>query len=320
MKYDDAIIKNPKSKYHSLYWSNITNTFVTRHQIVKQYGSMQNWVDTVIFEIQDINDRPKCCICGKPAKFTTILYHSTCGAANCLRARNKQQQLDNWKRWDSEKRDMRGLLAHSRRWQVQHLTDDERKQQYWHNSGEHRSEATRNKCHDKMILKWQDAEFRARLIHKHSRGKFCILSTKTDLQYCINDSEYVRLDSTYEQLFVKLLESLHINYIVEPCTVKYISSLAKHAKRPKRLYIVDFAILFRNYTIYVEIKPWFSRNDTDVIEKFNAFQESIQDKPNTLYTMMYEGEIQQGEQHLLEVLNQLINGAWQPAKPGEIPG
>ena len=34
MKYDDAIIKNPKSKYHSLYWSNITNTFVTRHQIV----------------------------------------------------------------------------------------------------------------------------------------------------------------------------------------------------------------------------------------------------------------------------------------------
>ena len=150
MKYDDAIIKNPKSKYHSLYWSNITNTFVTRHQIVKQYGSMQNWVDTVIFEIQDINDRPKCCICGKPAKFTTILYHSTCGAANCLRARNKQQQLDNWKRWDSEKRDMRGLLAHSRRWQVQHLTDDERKQQYWHNSGEHRSEATRNKCHDNM--------------------------------------------------------------------------------------------------------------------------------------------------------------------------
>lgn len=314
----------------------------------------QQWYDKYVLHIDNENDRPKCVICGKPVHFIrpSSGYALTC-SDECYRQRHRQNTTALWSNWAAEKRAQvsANRSAGMKRF-VNDLTPEEHYERFHvKNSLGQQKPETKTKRSNSLKLWWQQFDdndrkslpqlrgiknpeahqksLNSRLNNRvqnaeaiidycdssYSRGSKTRLYLGKDIMFAINNRDWITVQSNYELQFVQLLENLQIHYKYSPCAIKYWSlSLNRY-----RTYTVDFAVYFKNYIIYVEIKSWPKRNDINVIEKFNAFQESIQGKQNILYTMMYEGEIYQGEHHLLEVLNQLINGAWQPAKPGEIP-
>lgn len=313
----------------------------------------QQWYDKYVLHIDNENDRPKCVICGKPVHFDRPSrgYVLTC-SDECYKQRHHQNSTALWLNWDDSKRaQVSANRSIGIKRYIENLTPEEHYQQFHikNSLGQQRPE-TKLKRSNSLKQWWSQIDditrqnlpqlrglrhpeshkksAQSRLQHRlddinvtiddidkvYSRGSKTRLYLGKDILFATNNREWLTVQSNYELQLVQLLETLQIHYQYSPCIIKYWSSnLNRH-----RTYIVDFAIYFKTYTIYVEIKPWFRRNDIDVIDKFNAFQASIQDKSNTIYTMMYEGEIQQGEQHLLEVLNQLIDGSWMPAKPGEV--
>lgn len=147
-----------------------------------------------------------------------------------------------------------------------------------------------------------------------SKGIKTRLYLGKDIEFATNEQPWFTVQSNYELQFIKLLEELRINYEYSPCAVRYFSE----SQQRNRTYTPDFCVFYKNFMVFVEIKSWFKRNATDVIEKFEALERWTQEQDNCICTMMYEGEVYGTSEHLKSILDDIVAGKWLPAKPGEI--
>lgn len=128
-----------------------------------------------------------------------------------------------------------------------------------------------------------------------------------DIEFATNEQTWFTVQSNYELQFIKLLEELQINYEYSPCAVRYFSE----SQQRNRTYTPDFCVFYNGFMVFVEIKSWFKRNATDVIEKFEALERWTQEQDNCICTMMYEGEVYGTAEHLKYVLDDIVAGkAW----------
>lgn len=147
-----------------------------------------------------------------------------------------------------------------------------------------------------------------------SKGIKTRLYLGKDIFFATNSQQWFTVQSNYELQFIKLLEELRINYEYSPCAVRYFSE----SQQRNRTYTPDFCVFYKNFMVFVEIKSWFKRNATDVIEKFAALENWTKEQENCICTMMYEGEVYGTAEHLQDVLNNIVSNKWLPAKPGEV--
>lgn len=346
--------KGKKRTYN--YWFPPTQQYLSSGELRKHFGmSLQDWFDTYVLKIVNIEDRPKCKVCGKPAKWSSVCnggYLNFCGNKQCYNELDRQRSIAMWQRFsDDKKKELGEKISAGIKRQIASLTPEERHQRFHVNNsiGQQKPETKRKKSEamlrfwsqfteeDKKTLKRlsglrdpeshrKSAEARlnnlandqtARIKNVDSivsKGIKTRLYLGKDIEFATNEQPWFTVQSNYELQFIKLLEELRINYEYSPCAVRYFSE----SQQRNRTYTPDFCVFYKNFIVFVEIKSWFKRNATDVIEKFEALERWTQEQDNCICTMMYEGEVYGTAEHLKYVLDDIVAGKWLPAKPGEI--
>lgn len=338
------------------YWFPPTQQYLTRGEIKKHFGmSLQDWFDTYVLKIVNIEDRPKCKVCGKPVKWSSVCnggYMNICGNKQCYNELDRQRSIAMWQRFDADKKKAIGQrISTGIKRQIASLSPEERHQRFHVNNsiGQQKTETKRKKSEamlrfwsqfteeDKKTLKRlsglrdpeshrKSAEARmsnlvnnqdSRILHTDAitcKGVKTRLYLDKDIFFATNEQPWFTVQSNYELQFIKLLEELRINYEYSPCAIRYFSE----SQQRNRTYTPDFCVFYKNFMVFVEIKSWFKRNATDVIEKFAALENWTKEQENCICTMMYEGEVYGTAEHLQDVLNNIVSNKWLPAKPGEV--
>lgn len=69
------------------YWFPPTQQYLSHKQLKYKFGiSLQEWFDTYVLKLAHAEDRPKCKVCGKPAKWSSVCkggYMNICGNKQC---------------------------------------------------------------------------------------------------------------------------------------------------------------------------------------------------------------------------------------------
>lgn len=338
------------------YWFPPTQQYLSSGELRKHFGMhLQDWFDTYVLKIVNIEDRPKCKVCGKPAKWSSVCnggYLNICGDRQCYNELDRQRSIAMWQTFsDNKKKELGEKISAGIKRQIASLSPEERHQRFHVNNsiGQQKPETKRKKSEsmlrfwsqfteeDKKTLKrlsgFRDPESHRKSAEARlnnlandqtariknvdsivSKGIKTRLYLGKDIEFATNEQPWFTVQSNYELQFIKLLEELHIQYEYSPCAVRYYSNLHKR----NRTYTPDFCVFYKNFMVFVEIKSWFKRNATDVIEKFEALERWTQEQDNCICTMMYEGEVYGTSEHLKSILDDIVAGKWLPAKPGEI--
>lgn len=353
-KYNDKPLVVKRGSRNTFYVPTLDRYLMPSQMRFYTGMSMQDWYDKYVLAIDDVDDRPKCRICGKPAGFQNGArgYAITCGSRQCYLEVDRQNGHKIWQTFSDDKKKAIGQrISTGIKRQIASLSPEERHQRFHVNNsiGQQHPETKRKKS-EAMLKFWsqfteedkktlarlsgfrdpeshrKSAEARmsnlvnnqdSRILHTDAitcKGVKTRLYLDKDIFFATNSQQWFTVQSNYELQFVRLLEELHIQYEYSPCAVRYYSNLHKR----NRTYTPDFCVFYKDYMIFVEIKSWFKRNAIDVVEKFAALENWTKEQENCICTMMYEGEVYGTAEHLQDVLNNIVSNKWLPAKPGEV--
>lgn len=310
--------------------------------------SLQDWFDTYVLKIVNIEDRPKCKVCGKPAKWSSVCnggYLNFCGDRQCYNELDRQRSIAVWQqRSDDKKKELGKKISAGIKRQIASLSPEERHQRFHVNNsiGQQRPETKRKKS-EAMLRFWsqfteEDKKTLKRLSgfrdpESHRKSAEARLNNlandqtarieRADVAICrgIKTRLYLGKDivfATNEQPWFTVQSNYELQFIklLEELRINYEYSPCavryfSESRQRNRTYTPDFCVFYNGFMLFVEIKSWFKRNVIDVIEKFEALERWTQEQDNCICTMMYEGEVYGTAEHLKSVLDDIVAGkAW----------
>ena len=228
----------------------ISIKYKTANKVFNDLGyDSQIVYDILVLGIIDINDRPKCPICGCPRKFYNFSegYLKTCGSESCVKNRISEKVADLW-----SSTDYRTIQTNS-----------------------HKDWAENNKEYLRLrtINTWKNAEYRENQVKVHKEyaknNPDKIFAGQGGYITCTkSDSENLKYDSSWERIFIEYCEGdediISINRPDFHLEYEFESEI--HS------YFPDFIIkLKNNKELLIEIKPnWKIRTDPKTVLKLES--------------------------------------------------
>lgn len=268
--YIPGWVFNSNDKFVTVSYKNIKNRFPSKFNLTGQII-----YDILILGLTDINDRPRCPICGKEVEYDSFYngYRKTCGDKSCISAQAKEEVTQLWKDEDYKNRQSQSHIE----WAM----DEENKKKLrertlaiWKNeeyrnrqSRSHvewaKNEANREQMRNISKQLWRTPEFLKKMMNRSSGS--IIRGTESSRKTV---GGIIIYDSSWERDFIRFC-----NACDEICTINRANfSISYIHDQIDRQYFPDFLITTTtNRTMLVEIKSdWLLASDERTAIKISA--------------------------------------------------
>lgn len=257
-----------EDEYVNISYKNIKSRGVIKYNLTGQII-----YDILVLGLTNIEQRPKCPICGSPAKYDCFSrgYYSTCKSKECISKLAKQEVLNLWKN-----EDYRNTQSQSHKEWASIEENKKRMSEYskknWENK-EYRKTQTeshvrwasikenREKMREISVNLWKTDEFRRKMENRS------MTTTHGSIQ-CSKASEIMTYDSLWEKDFIEFCDNTN-----EIISIKRADFYIEYKDESgiNRMYFPDFIVSLESKVLLVEVKSdWFFNENERTKLKIDA--------------------------------------------------
>lgn len=252
---DKNIIIRKENVYIVPEWIFQDKSTIIKYKTLKRKCLMDGFTAQILYDIVqlgivDLNDRPKCPICGKTRKFRNFSegYVATCTDKSCISELARREVTDLWKNDDYRNNQISTKIE-------------------WMNRPEYKQ-----LFRERALKDWKNEEYRRKQVESHI--EFCknnpekVFAGQRGEIFCNKMNSMMYYDSSWEKDFIKFCDNCKIVSLIERSDLV----IPYEFENIIRNYFPDFIITLINGTkLLVEIKSdWLLEKDEKTLLKLEA--------------------------------------------------